>query len=161
MGGRPPGVARDQYPPRDPLTAAVVLAVAAGGVAGTLARWLLVEVVPSPTDSPVPGWIMLSGVNLLGAFLLGLLTALASRRPLPRWLRAGLGVGVLGSFTSLSAVVLAAALVTGLGPQAASGDPVDLALTAVGVVVALALSAALGTAAAWAGLRVGAHGGTR
>jgi fluoride exporter len=161
MGGRPPGVARDQSSQRDPLTAAVVLAVAAGGVAGTLARWLLVEVVPSPADSPVPGWIMLSGVNLLGAFLLGLLTALASRRPLPRWLRAGLGVGVLGSFTSLSAVVLAAALVTGLGPRAAPGDPVDLVLTAVGVVAALALSAALGTAAASAGLRVGAHGGTR
>jgi fluoride exporter len=161
MGGRPPGVARDQSPPRDPLTAAMVLAVAAGGVAGTLARWLLVEVVPSPADSPVPGWIMLSGVNLLGAFLLGLLTALASRRPLPRWLRAGLGVGVLGSFTSLSAVVLAAALVTGLGPRAAPAGPVDLVLTAVGVVVALALSAGLGTAAASAGLRVGAHGGTR
>ncbi|HRO95284.1 CrcB family protein, partial [Citricoccus sp.] len=95
MSGRDPGVGRDQAPPRESLTAAMVLAVAAGGMAGTLARWLLVEVVPSPADSPVPGWLMLSVVNLLGAFLLGLLTARASRRPLPRWLRAGLGVGVL------------------------------------------------------------------
>jgi CrcB protein len=161
MNGRDPGAARDQDPPRDPLTAAMVLAVAAGGMAGTLARWLLVEVLPSPADSPVPGWFMLSGVNLLGAFLLGLLTALASRRSLPRWLRAGLGVGLLGSFTSLSAVVLAAALVTGLGPRAAPGEPAALALTAVGVVGALALSAALGTGAALAGLRAGTPGGTR
>ncbi|HRO29483.1 CrcB family protein [Citricoccus sp.] len=161
MSGRDPGAGRDQAPPRESLTAAMVLAVAAGGMAGTLARWLLVEVVPSPADSPVPGWLMLSVVNLLGAFLLGLLTARASRRPLPRWLRAGLGVGVLGSFTSLSAVVLAAALVTGLGPQAAPGEPVALALVALGVVAALAVSAALGTAAALAGLRAGTPGGTR
>ncbi|MDI3329993.1 MAG: CrcB family protein [Micrococcus sp.] len=133
----------------------MVLAVAVGGVAGTLARWQLVEVVPAPADSPVPGWLMLAGVNLTGSFLLGLLNARVARRPLPRWLTAGLGVGVLGSFTSLSAVVLAAALVTGLGPGEAPAGPAALALTAVGTVTALALSAALGTAAALAGLWAG------
>jgi CrcB protein len=146
---------------RAPLTGAVVVAVALGGAVGTLARWLLVEVVPSPAASPVPGWILLAGVNLLGSFLLGLLNALAARRPLPRWVAAGLGVGVMGSFTSLSAVVLAAALVTGLGPDTAPGDPAALALTAVGALAALALSAALGTAAALAGLRAGRPGGGR
>jgi CrcB protein len=133
----------------------VVLSVAVGGVAGTLARWVLVDIVPDPADSPVPGWIMLSGVNVLGSFLLGLLHALAGRRPLPRWLGTGLAVGVLGSFTSLSAVVLAAALVTDLGPDTAPADPAALALTALGAVAALALSAALGTAAALAGSRTG------
>jgi fluoride exporter len=164
MAGRRPGGASGPVPARAPLTGAVVLAVALGGVAGTLARWLLVVVVPSPAASPVPGWIMLLGVNLLGSFLLGLLHALAARRPLPRWLTAGLGIGVMGSFTSLSSVVLAVALVSGLGPDAAPGDPAALVLTAVGAVAAAALSAALGTAAALAGRRAGREsvlGGTR
>jgi fluoride exporter len=154
MAGPRPGAA-GPAPARAPLTGAVVLAVALGGVAGTLARWLLVEVLPSPAVSPAPGWIMLAAVNLSGSFLLGLLNGLAARRPLPRWLTAGLGVGVMGSFTSLSAVVLAAALVSGLGPDSAPGGPAAVALTAVGAVAAVALGAALGTAAALAGLWAG------
>lgn len=151
MDAQRPRGASGPVPARAPLSGVLVLAVALGGAAGTLARWLLVEVFPAPAQSPVPGWIALLGVNLLGSFLLGLLNGRAARRPAPRWLTAGLGTGVLGSFTSLSAVVLAAALVTGLSPGAATGDPAGLALVALGAVGALALGAALGTAAAVAG----------
>ncbi|QCU78450.1 CrcB family protein [Citricoccus sp. SGAir0253] len=145
---------------------AVVLAVAGGGMAGTLARWLLVEVAPSPAHAPLAGWLALLGVNLAGSFLLGLFNGLAARRPWPRWLAAGLGVGVLGSFTSLSAVLLAAALVavpgvapavmSAAGPGAGAGaDPATVVASAGAALGALALGAVLGTAAGWAGLRAG------
>ncbi|WP_313817004.1 CrcB family protein [Citricoccus sp.] len=137
---------------------AVVGAVAAGGALGTLLRWLLV--LPAPeTGSPVAGWISLGLVNLSGSFLLGLLAGISSRRALPRWLVAGLGVGVLGSYTSLSAVVLAASMAPAFGVMGfiQTGSPGGILLVAglVGTFLALAAGATLGTACAAAGLRLG------
>ncbi|MGW9549813.1 CrcB family protein [Citricoccus zhacaiensis] len=137
---------------------AVVGTVAAGGALGTLLRWLLVAPAPE-TGSPVAGWISLGLVNLSGSLLLGLLAGISSRRSLPRWLVAGLGVGVLGAYTSLSAVVLAASVATAFGLtgfiQTGSPGGIVLVTGLAGTLLALAAGATLGTACAAAGLRLG------
>ena len=76
--------------------------VGAGGAVGALARSALAWCAPSL------GWPELAAtqaVNLAGAIALGVLVgALEMRGPRPR-LRAFLGVGVLGSFTTFSTLV--------------------------------------------------------
>lgn len=75
-----------------------MLLVFAGGTVGTAARYLVGEVVESP-------WSTLC-VNVAGAFLLGLLTVVLERvRPGSR-LRWLLGAGVLGGFTTYSALAV-------------------------------------------------------
>ena len=81
------------------------------------------------------------GVNVLGAFMLGALVSLAWDRT-PAWARAGLGPGLLGSFTTFSA--LAVSLVT-----LVAADQWILAAAY------LAASIVLGLAAALLGLRLG------
>lgn len=82
----------------------VLLAVAAGGVLGSLARWGLAVALP-----PVPGavpWATLS-VNVAGALLIGLLMVVVTEvRPDQRYLRPFWGVGVLGGFTTFSAMAV-------------------------------------------------------
>ncbi len=78
--------------------------VAVGGMVGTAIRELLSLVVPSVRGLP----IAIFGINILGAFALGmLLEALARRGPDEgrlRTLRLLLGTGVLGGFTTYSAL---------------------------------------------------------
>ncbi|MCU1525260.1 MAG: rane protein [Microbacteriaceae bacterium] len=78
--------------------------VAVGGMVGTAIRELLSLVVPSVGGLP----IAIFGINILGAFALGmLLEALARRGPDEgrlRTLRLLLGTGVLGGFTTYSAL---------------------------------------------------------
>lgn len=151
-------------PPQDPLPRhpgwTVVGAVAAGGAIGTLLRWLLVAPAPE-SGSPLAHWVTLGAVNLSGSLLLGLLWAVTSRRDLPPWLVTGLGTGVLGAYTSLSAVVLAASVAPaiGLGDFIRTGSPGGWLLMAGlgGTLLALAAGAALGTMAAAAGLRLGGY----
>ncbi len=81
----------------DPPAVKQLLAVIAGGAVGTGLR-LLVDAV-----SPLP-WATLA-VNVVGAFALGLLVAKVWPR-VPTWTRAGLGAGLLGSFTTFSAVAV-------------------------------------------------------
>lgn len=137
---------------------AVVGAVAAGGVLGTLLRWALVAPAPE-SGTPVAQWITLGLVNLSGSLLLGILSGIGFRSRLPRWLTAGLGTGVLGAYTSLSAVVLAAAVAPAMGVDAfiQTGSPGGWLLVAglAGTLLALAAGAALGTMAAAAGLHLG------
>ncbi|MFI7481826.1 fluoride efflux transporter FluC [Kocuria sp. M1R5S2] len=86
--------------------ALLVLAVGLGGALGTAARHGLSVAVPA-----VDGWpVATLAANLLGAFLLGLLLealvvrgAETSRGTL---LRLGAGTGVLGGFTTFSALAL-------------------------------------------------------
>lgn len=75
-------------------------AVGLGAAAGAVARWGLMEIDIAGTSSGWP-WT-LWWVNVLGAAVLGLLTALPAlaARPL---LALGLGPGLLGGFTSVSA----------------------------------------------------------
>ncbi|GAA1225502.1 CrcB family protein [Prauserella halophila] len=79
----------------------VLLAVAAGGALGSLARYGLGAALPSPA-----GVATLLG-NVAGCLALGALMAVLTRQaPQPRLLRPFLGVGVLGGFTTFSTYVL-------------------------------------------------------
>lgn len=87
----------------DPL---LVLSVAAGGALGSLARYGLSHALSARGGWPVGTLVE----NVAGAFLLGLLLQwllLAGHEtPRRRWLRLTLGTGVLGGFTTYSAVAL-------------------------------------------------------
>ena len=119
-----------------------LLAVAVGGALGTGARWGVDTLLPSAT----PGTLSVSTVvvNVVGSFALGLVVAALWPRPgVPLWLKAGVGTGVLGSFTTFSAVtlnVVAGALEANL----------------LAVVGALLFSTVFGLLAAWGGLLLGA-----
>ena len=71
------------------------LAVAVGGVVGVLARWGLTRLT---LHSDALLWTTV-GINVFGSFLLGLLVA---EHWFSRDLREGLGVGLLGGFTTFS-----------------------------------------------------------
>jgi len=82
-------------------------------------------------------------VNLVGSLLLGFLVARLWRLPsTPAWLKVGLGTGLLGSFTTFSAVAVNVV------------DAVSLGNIGVALAV-LGLSLVGGIAAAWAGLLLG------
>nr|WP_294693817.1 CrcB family protein [uncultured Friedmanniella sp.] len=113
-----------------------------GGALGTGARSAISSAVPHPLGVPVA----VLGINLVGAFLLGLL--------LERLLRAGaddgarrdlrllVGTGLLGGFTTYSA------LATDTATLLADGQPGRALGYALGTLV-------VGLVAAWAGLRCG------
>jgi CrcB protein len=107
-----------------------LLAVTVGGMLGTGARLGIDSLVGQPAST--------LAINVAGSFALGLLVARLWSSAAP-WARAGLGAGLLGSFTTFSA--LAVTLVT-------------LGFT-WGAALYLGLSLMLGLLAAWAGLRIG------
>lgn len=107
-------------------------AVAVGGLVGTGLRVL--------ADVLIPGVYSMLVVNVVGSLALGYLVA----RVWPTasaWLKAGLGPGLLGSFTTFSAFAVIL---------------VDLGLTLEGVLY-LVVTLVLGLGAAYAGLRLGAR----
>lgn len=117
--------------------------VVAGGALGVLARHALT----AGSDDPVLGLPLLMLVNVTGSGLLGVLVGWAGDRPR---LRAFLGAGVLGGFTSYSALAPAMALLAGdldLGlfatsPLSASVFAVLLLIGAVMALVALPVAIA-------------------
>lgn len=113
-------------------------AVLVGGLVGTGLR-LAIDVGVPHTDTEFPLSTLI--VNTVGAFVLGALVARLWNTA-PSWLKAGLGAGVLGSFTTFSALAVALVSLT------AAGD----GMTALGY---LALTLLLGLAAAWLGLALG------
>ncbi len=116
------------------------LAVAFGGLVGTGLR-LACDLAFPHADGELPVETLI--VNLVGAFALGwLVGGLWTRPTTPRWLKAGLGSGVLGSFTTLSAVMAALLVLTREGE----------AWVAAGYLLASVVGG-LGLAAA--GLRIG------
>lgn len=114
-----------------------LFAVLVGGMIGTGLRLLADSVIPHGNgDFPLSTLI----VNVLGSFLLGLIIArFWSAAP---WLRAGLGTGLLGSFTTFSAVMVSVVALANT----------ELWMLAIAYLV---LSLVLGFAAAAIGLRVG------
>lgn len=113
-------------------------AVIVGGAVGTGLRLAVDLLLPHPDDGfPVATLL----VNVLGAFALGLLVARLWPIAAP-WLRAGLGAGLLGSFTTFSALALSVVTL-------ATTDQWMLALAY------LVASLILGLAAAALGLRAG------
>ena len=78
-------------------------AVAVGGLAGTELRYGLGVLFPEQFGT-VP-WTTLA-INVAGSFVLGMLTTIWIARPQTAfWIRAGIGPGLLGSFTTFSALV--------------------------------------------------------
>ena len=89
------------------------LAVAVGGLIGTGLR-LACDLAFPHGDGDFPVETLL--VNLVGAFVLGwLVGGLWTRPTMPTWIKAGLGSGVIGSFTTLSAVMASLIVLTGAG----------------------------------------------
>lgn len=116
------------------------LAVAVGGLIGTGLR-LACDVAFPHGDGEFPVETLI--VNLVGSFVLGwLVGGLWTRPTTPRWLRAGLGSGVIGSFTTFSAVMASLLVLT------REGEP-----WLGGVYLLVSLAGGLGAAAA--GLRIG------
>lgn len=115
-----------------------LLAVLAGGIVGTTLRLGIDAVIPPGTDGfPISTLI----VNSVGAFVLG--TLVARLWPVaPGWVKAGLGPGLLGSFTTFSAVAVSLVSLT----ATASG------MTALAY---LGLTLVFGLGAAWLGLSLG------
>lgn len=117
------------------------IAVALGGIIGTGLR-LAADLAFPHTAHEFPWDTLL--INLVGSLALGALAGGVWTRPgLPPWLRAGLGSGVIGSFTTFSALTAATVTLTGSG---------NAALAAL----SLAVSTVLGLGAAALGLRIGA-----
>lgn len=115
-------------------------AVIVGGLAGTTLR-LLVDVAMPHDVAQFPLSTLV--VNTLGALALGALVgAFWSRPSTPGWLRAGLGTGLLGSFTTFSAVAASVVTQTSAGAWQLS-------------VWYLLATLVLGVAAAWAGVAGG------
>jgi len=117
--------------------------VFAGGTVGTALRELLAISVP-----PVAGVaVVIVGINVVGAFLLGLLLETLARNGPDdgrrRQLRLLLGTGVLGGFTTYSALATDTSLLL-------ADDRVGTALLyALGTVI-------IGAITAWAGIACGA-----
>lgn len=123
-----------------------LLAVLVGGALGTLARLLIttattagtdaaglgnaIDDVLALTDGPLAATL---AINLFGTLVLGVVAG-ATWPPRLDWLRAGLGTGFCGAFTTFSYVMLAFAV---LG----FGSPWAWALLVLGIVGGLLLAA--------------------
>jgi CrcB protein len=117
------------------------LAVAVGGLLGSELRYGLGLAFPDMPGSVIP-WATLC-INISGSFVLAALTTVWMDRPHTAfWLRAGIGPGLLGSFTTFSAVIFASDQLARAGAH-----PVWLAY--------MGLSLVLGLAAAGLGWRSG------
>ena len=93
------------------------IAVAVGGFLGTGARAAIDLLLPHATGE-VPWSTLL--INALGCFALGILVPLVYPR-VPGWVASGLGVGVLGGFTTYSAYAVAIVAIARGG--IVTGDP--------------------------------------
>ena len=79
-----------------------LFAVFGGGVLGTSLRWLIDIAIPhSRSDFPLSTLL----ANVLGCFALAAIIGFGWSR-YPEWLKAGLGAGLLGSFTTFSAIMV-------------------------------------------------------
>lgn len=118
----------------------MLLCVLLGGMLGTGLRLAIDGLLPH-ADSDFPLGTLL--INVVGSFTLALLVAAVWSRPAtPEWFKAGLGVGLLGAFTTFSAVAVSVVALS-------TAEQWMLAVTY------LTASVALGLAAAVTGLLVG------
>ncbi|CAN5299044.1 N/A [soil metagenome] len=119
-------------------------AVVVGGILGTGLRLAIDTAVPHD-DASFPLSTLL--INTVGALVLGTLVAWLWPTA-PSWLKAGLGVGLLGSFTTFSAFAVSLVSLTAAGEW----------VPALGY---LALTVVLGLGAAWLGLVLGGRASGR
>jgi CrcB protein len=107
--------------------AADIWAVVVGGVIGTGLRYGID--VAFPVADPGFPWPTLA-INVVGSFALALLTAtLWLRSSTPSWVKAGIGTGLMGSFTTFSAFAVS------LFSEATEGRWLTLVLYLVGSLV--------------------------
>ncbi len=84
------------------MTGRSILAVAVGGMLGAALRLAIDALLPhGPSDFPLSTLL----INLAGSFALGLLVARVWPVA-PEWVRAGLGAGLVGTFTTFSALAV-------------------------------------------------------
>lgn len=121
------------------VTARGIAAVFVGGVLGSAARLGLTAVSNEVVGTELPAATLL--INILGSFALGVLVGYRTAA-MPEWVFQGLGIGFLGSFTTLSAISIG----VGTAPS-----PTDLTS---GIVFAMA-HLVFGVVAAAIGLRAG------
>ncbi len=83
----------------------IAIAVAIGGAAGSWLRYVLATAVTQRTGLIGTGTFV---VNVAGALALGLLVGVIETRfpDTPRWVGSGLGIGLLGGFTTFSSYTL-------------------------------------------------------
>lgn len=83
----------------NPFAWPLLVAIAGGGAAGTVLRYLIGQWVPRAAGGfPVATW----GINVLGSFLIAVLARLLSTPDSSPVLRAALTVGLCGGFTTYS-----------------------------------------------------------
>jgi CrcB protein len=109
-----------------------VLSIAVLGALGAVSRHLAGTWLKAHVDTPLP--VGTIGVNVLGSFLLGLLTALALSERVSEELRAPLAIGFLGSFTTFSTLSLECV-------QLVQAGRVDLAALNLGIQLGIGLGA--------------------
>jgi CrcB protein len=118
----------------------ILLAIAAGGALGAVARWGLAQVLPhSPDEFP---WSTLLA-NVVGCFALGvLMVVVIERLPTSRLVRPFVGTGLLGGFTTFSTYAVDTRGLLAAGRPALAGAYLlaTLALGLVAVVAALRLT---------------------
>jgi CrcB protein len=115
-------------------------AVGVAGACGALVRYLLGRFIAERSDGVFP-WGTFT-INLSGAFLIGLLFALAGQKLLTPWLQIILATGFLGGYTTFSTM-------SWEGLQLARGGSTRQSI------LYLSSSAALGLLAAALGLGLG------
>ena len=74
--------------------------VGLGGAIGSIARWGLYELIPSDSTTEIP-WNTVS-INLLGAFLLGIIMAISNIYLINPDVTLFIAMGILGGFTTMS-----------------------------------------------------------
>ncbi|WP_228545827.1 fluoride efflux transporter FluC [Microcella flavibacter] len=116
----------------------VLLAVIAGGMLGSTLRLALDTALPNMPTGLAASTLL---VNVVGSLALGVVAGALPVRA-PRWLRAGLTAGLLGSFTTFSALAVSVVVLADAG----------LALAAA---ASLALNLVLGIGAAAGGIVLG------
>ncbi len=123
---------------------AQLVLIGVGGFAGAVARYVVDGWVTDRTAGQFPFGTL--AVNLAGSFLLGLLFALTvDRAVLPAELRAPLGIGFIGAFTTFSTIMLESWRLVEDGAWALAALDLggSLALGIVAVVLGLAVGRAI------------------
>jgi len=90
-----------------------ILAIALGGVIGSLGRFAVARLFDDWNPATLP-WATLT-VNILGCLAIGAVAASASISAGPAWLRPFVITGVLGGFTTFSALALETGLLLDAG----------------------------------------------
>jgi len=125
------------------LSSRLILYIAAGGAAGGLARWALGVWVSGWAGTPFP--VATLGVNVAGAFLLGIFATTLPRARLSAEAKALLTVGLCGGFTTFSTFALETVELLGRGAHGSAG--IYVLLTAAVGPLAIAAGATLACAA--------------